>query len=52
VTESLIRAFDRHGVWLLQGWAMTETSPQPACPTRARNCAAPTTMINATGVRQ
>jgi fatty-acyl-CoA synthase len=23
----LIRAFDKHGVWLLQGWGMTETSP-------------------------
>ncbi len=27
VPEALIRAFDRHGVWLLQGWGMTETSP-------------------------
>jgi fatty-acyl-CoA synthase len=27
VPESLIRAFDKHGVWLLQGWGMTETSP-------------------------
>jgi fatty-acyl-CoA synthase len=27
VPEVLIRAFDRHGVWLLQGWGMTETSP-------------------------
>jgi fatty-acyl-CoA synthase len=27
VPETLIRAFDRHGVWLLQGWGMTETSP-------------------------
>ena len=27
VPESLIRAFDRHGVWILQGWGMTETSP-------------------------
>jgi fatty-acyl-CoA synthase len=27
VPESLILAFDRHGVWLLQGWGMTETSP-------------------------
>ncbi|MEZ5663627.1 MAG: long-chain fatty acid--CoA ligase [Burkholderiaceae bacterium] len=27
VPESLIRTFDRHGVWLLQGWGMTETSP-------------------------
>ncbi len=25
--EALIRAFHRHGVWLLQGWGMTETSP-------------------------
>ena len=27
VPESLIRAFDRHGVWIAQGWGMTETSP-------------------------
>ncbi|HMO44700.1 MAG TPA: long-chain fatty acid--CoA ligase [Rubrivivax sp.] len=27
VPEALIRAFDRHGVRLLQGWGMTETSP-------------------------
>jgi fatty-acyl-CoA synthase len=27
VPESLIRAFAKHGVWLLQGWGMTETSP-------------------------
>jgi fatty-acyl-CoA synthase len=27
VPESLIRAFDRHGVRLGQGWGMTETSP-------------------------
>jgi len=27
VPEALIRAFDRRGVWLLQGWGMTETSP-------------------------
>ena len=27
VPESLIRAFDKHGMWLLQGWGMTETSP-------------------------
>ncbi len=27
VPESLIRAFARHGVWILQGWGMTETSP-------------------------
>jgi len=27
VPESLIRAFDRHGVWIVQGWGMTETSP-------------------------
>jgi fatty-acyl-CoA synthase len=27
VPEALIRAFDRHGVWLGQGWGMTETSP-------------------------
>jgi fatty-acyl-CoA synthase len=25
--ESLIRALDQRGVWLLQGWGMTETSP-------------------------
>ncbi|WP_333909328.1 hypothetical protein [Bradyrhizobium sp. CCBAU 11434] len=27
VPESLIRAFDKHGVWLEQGWGMTKTSP-------------------------
>ena len=27
VPESLIRAFDAHGIWLMQGWGMTETSP-------------------------
>jgi fatty-acyl-CoA synthase len=27
VPEALIRAFDRHGVWIKQGWGMTETSP-------------------------
>ncbi len=27
VPEALIRAFDKHGVWILQGWGMTETSP-------------------------
>jgi fatty-acyl-CoA synthase len=27
VPQALIRAFDAHGIWLLQGWGMTETSP-------------------------
>jgi fatty-acyl-CoA synthase len=27
VPEALIRAFDRQGIWILQGWGMTETSP-------------------------
>lgn len=27
VPESLIRAFHKHGIWILQGWGMTETSP-------------------------
>ncbi|MBG9389956.1 long-chain fatty acid--CoA ligase [Caenimonas aquaedulcis] len=27
VPESLIRAFNKHGIWILQGWGMTETSP-------------------------
>ena len=27
VPEALIRAFARHGVWIIQGWGMTETSP-------------------------
>ena len=27
VPESLIRAFDAHGIWIMQGWGMTETSP-------------------------
>ncbi|GAB3648114.1 long-chain fatty acid--CoA ligase [Ramlibacter alkalitolerans] len=27
VPEALIRAFDQHGIWIEQGWGMTETSP-------------------------
>ncbi|HSH91922.1 MAG TPA: long-chain fatty acid--CoA ligase [Ramlibacter sp.] len=27
VPEALIRAFDKYGIWILQGWGMTETSP-------------------------
>ena len=27
VPEALIRAFDQHGIWIMQGWGMTETSP-------------------------
>ena len=27
VPEALIRAFDKHGIWIMQGWGMTETSP-------------------------
>lgn len=27
VPEALIRAFARHGIWIIQGWGMTETSP-------------------------
>ncbi len=27
VPEALIRAFDKHGIWIKQGWGMTETSP-------------------------
>jgi fatty-acyl-CoA synthase len=27
VPEALIRAFDRQGIWIGQGWGMTETSP-------------------------
>jgi len=27
VPEALIRAFDKHGIWILQGWGMTEASP-------------------------
>ena len=30
VPEALIRAFAKHGIWLLQGWGMTETSPVAA----------------------
>ena len=36
VPEALIRAFDRHGVWLVQGWGMTETSPLATVSYRAR----------------
>ena len=28
VPEALIRAFDKHGIWIVQGWGMTETSPR------------------------
>ena len=27
VPEALIRAFAKHGIWIIQGWGMTETSP-------------------------
>ena len=27
VPEALVRAFDKHGIWIMQGWGMTETSP-------------------------
>ncbi len=27
VPEVLIRAFAKHGIWIVQGWGMTETSP-------------------------
>lgn len=27
VPEALIRTFDKHGIWIQQGWGMTETSP-------------------------
>ena len=27
IPEALIRAFDKHGIWIMQGWGMTETSP-------------------------
>ena len=37
VPEALIRAFDRHGVWLQQGWGMTETSPLATVSSRADN---------------
>ena len=37
VPEALIRAFDRHGVWLAQGWGMTETSPLATVSTRVEN---------------
>jgi fatty-acyl-CoA synthase len=37
VPESLIRAFDRHGVWLAQGWGMTETSPLATVSPKVEN---------------
>lgn len=27
VPQALIKAFDKHGIWIMQGWGMTETSP-------------------------
>jgi fatty-acyl-CoA synthase len=35
----LIRAFDRHGIWILQGWGMTETSPVCTISYPRPNCA-------------
>ena len=37
VPESLIRAFDRYGVWLQQGWGMTETSPLATVSSKVEN---------------
>ncbi len=37
VPESLIRAYARHGVWILQGWRMTETSPLATVSTPMRD---------------
>ena len=35
VPEALIRAFAKHGIWIIQGWGMTETSPLARSPIRA-----------------
>ena len=44
VPEALIRAFARHGIGILQGWGMTETSPLATVVVPARaSCAAPAT---------
>ena len=40
VPEALIRAFDRHGVWIGQGWGMTETSPLATISVRDRTATA------------
>ncbi len=37
VPESLIRAYAKHGVWILQGWGMTETSPLATVSTPLRD---------------
>ena len=37
VPESLIRAYAKHGVWILQGWGMTETSPLATVSTPQRD---------------
>jgi fatty-acyl-CoA synthase len=42
VPEVLIRAFDRHGIWIMQGWGMTETSPIATISYPAPNCAGAT----------
>ena len=36
VPESLIRAYAKYGVWILQGWGMTETSPLATVSTPLR----------------
>ena len=50
VPESLIRAFARHGVWLLQGWGMTETSPLASVSYPARRAARRWATTSASGV--
>ena len=37
VPESLIRAYAKHGVWIVQGWGMTETSPLATVSTPLRD---------------
>ena len=39
VPEALIRAFAKHGVWIIQGWGMTETSPLATVVVPARRAA-------------
>ncbi len=36
IPTSLIEGFDRHGLTIIQGWGMTETSPLGTCAESAR----------------
>ena len=49
VPEALIRAFAKHGVWIIQGWGMTETSPLATDLVPARRAAGRRATTSASG---